>query len=382
MKGVLLKNGNYYIDYRLTNGKRRRKKIGQSKKLAETVLSKIKVEIAEGKHLDVVKKDQIKFEDFAQEYFNCHSRQHKKGWKTDKYIMNVLNRFFKGKCLYEITPKDIENFKMERINERINDKPLSPATVNRQLDLLSGMFNKAIAWGKLRDNPMKSVSSFRVSPGRLRFLEKEEVIKLISNCSDFLRPVVIVAVFTGMRKSEILGLKWHDIDIKRSIITLLDTKNGEKREVPMSEIVKNALIKVRKHPESPYIFWEDNGKCVHDVRKSFSTALRKSGINNFRFHDLRHTFASQLVMSGVDLNTVRELLGHKDMTMTLRYSHLAQSHKQWAVDTLQKRMDTFWTLEENNKTTPKFDLSQLIENEVFELTRGVAQLASAQRSGR
>ncbi|MBI4310020.1 MAG: site-specific integrase [Candidatus Omnitrophica bacterium] len=104
-----------------------------------------------------------------------------------------------------------------------------------------------------------------------------------------------------------------------------------------------------------------------DVRKSFSTALRKSGINNFRFHDLRHTFASQLVMSGVDLNTVRELLGHKDMTMTLRYSHLAQSHKQRAVDTLGKRMDTFWTLSPKLEVSEKLDISQPTDNDLVTL---------------
>ena len=100
---------------------------------------------------------------------------------------------------------------------------------------------------------------------------------------------------------------------------------------------------------------------ARDLRKSFSTALRKSGINSFRFHDLRHTFASQLVMAGVDLNTVRELLGHKDMAMTLRYSHLAQSHKQHAVEILGKKMDTFWTLDPKSKITQELEVPQVLE---------------------
>jgi integrase len=131
-----------------------------------------------------------------------------------------------------------------------------------------------------------------------------------------------------MRRGEILKLKWHDIDYQRGIIYLLDTKNGAKREVFMNDLVKNALIGVRKHPESPYVFCDKNGRPYHDIRKSFYTALEKSGIISFRFHDLRHTFASQLVMSGVDINTVRELLGHKDIRMTLRYSHLSQDYKR------------------------------------------------------
>jgi integrase len=90
--------------------------------------------------------------------------------------------------------------------------------------------------------------------------------------------------------------------------------------------------------------------------------LKKSGILNFRFHDLRHTFASQLVMSGVDINTVRELLGHKDIRMTIRYSHLSQDYKRHAVGILERQMDTIWTPEQQSKKLEKIDVSQLLEN--------------------
>ena len=170
-----------------------------------------------------------------------------------------------------------------------------------------------------------------------------------------------------MRRGEIFGLKWHDIDYRRGIITLLDTKNGQKREVPMSDTVKNAVIQVRKHPESAYVFCNEYGQPRHDIRKSFSTALKKSGITNFRFHDLRHSFASQLVMAGIDLNTVRELLGHKDITMTLRYSHLAPRHKQHAVDILSKKMDTFWTLEPKSVMSENIEVPQAIDIHTVQL---------------
>ena len=354
--GVFYKNHNWHIDYRLPNGKRRREKIGSSKKLAETVYQKRKVEIAEGKFLDVVKNEKIRFEDFAQDYLNIHSKQHKKSWVTDSYHIKDLERFFKGKYLFTITPKDIEHFRMERLKEEVSgSRKVSASTVNRQMGTLRGIFNKAIVWGKLQVNPMKSVQFLKEPQGRLRFLEREEIVKLLANCTNKLKPIVVLALFTGMRRGEILGLKWHDIDVKRNIITLLDTKNGDKREVPMNEQVKTALIRVRKNPVSPFVFCNEKGEPWHDIRKSFSTALGKSGITNFRFHDLRHTFASQLVMSGVDLNTVRELMGHKDITMTLRYSHLASSHKQHAVDVLGKKMDTFWTL------SPKLEISENIE---------------------
>ncbi|MDP3042040.1 MAG: site-specific integrase [Candidatus Omnitrophota bacterium] len=188
---------------------------------------------------------------------------------------------------------------------------------------------------------------------RTRYLEKEEIAKFLKYCAGNIKPVAVVALNTGMRKSEILNLKWHDIDFKGDIIYLLKTKNNNKREIPMNDAVKTALIKVKRHPESQYIFCGKNGKPMQNIRKSFFTALKKAGIINFRFHDLRHTFASQLVTFGVDLNTVRELLGHKSLEMTLRYSHLSPDHKKRAVDILGKRMDTIWTLGANEERVPK-----------------------------
>jgi integrase len=231
------------------------------------------------------------------------------------------------------------------------------------------MFNKAILWGKTDCSPCKGVKLFKENNQRLRFLEKEEIDKLLSKCCEHLRPIATVALHTGMRKSEILGLKWHDVDIKRNIIHLSNTKNGEKREVPMNETVQKTLIGVRKNPESQYIFCNKDGKPYGDIKKSFFTAVTKSDIVDFHFHDLRHTFASQLVMSGIDLNTVRELLGHKSLEMTLRYSHLSPDHKKRAVDILSRNLSKTMpqsavNLQEvdNAKTNDNFVLSQPIEN--------------------
>lgn len=184
---------------------------------------------------------------------------------------------------------------------------------------------------------------------RVRYLEKEEISRLLANCSKHLKPIVVLALNTGMRKGEILNLKWQDIDYRRGIIHLLDTKNREKREIPLNEMAKTALIRTSKHPNSPYVFCNKNGKPFGEIRKSFFTALKKSDIINFKFHDLRHTFASHLVMSGIDLNTVRELLGHKSLKMTLRYAHLSPHYKRQAVDVLGKQMVTIWSQEPKDK---------------------------------
>jgi len=344
--GLYLKNDNWYIDY-YVHGRRKREKIGTSKVLAENVLRKRQVEIAENRYLDIRREHKIRFEELAQTYLELYSKPNKKSYHSDCDLIKTLGKHFNGKYLYEITPILVEKFKSERIKE------VSPATVNRALACLKCMFNRAIDWGKIDTNPIIKVKLFRENNKRLRYLEKEEIVKLLARCNNHLKPIIIVALNTGMRKGEILNLKWHDIDFGRGIIYLLNTKNGEKREIPMNEQAKTAIIRVRKHPDSPYIFCNKEGKPYGDIKKTFLTALKKSGIINFRFHDLRHTFASHLVMSGVDLNTVRELMGHKSLEMTLRYSHLSPDHKKRAVDVLGRRMDTIWTPEPTFKETTK-----------------------------
>jgi integrase len=295
--------------------------------------------------------------------------------RSTKHNIKWLKQFFSGKCLHEITPMLVEKFKAERAKQLKSargerTKQIKPATVNRSLTCLKSIFNRAISWGKFSgENPVAKVKFFKENNARLRYLEKDEIERLIANCSPKLKPIVIVALDTGMRKGEMLNLKWHDIDFRHSIIYLNKTKNGERREVPMNGFVSKALIAVRKNPPSEYIF-PHHGDKPSDLRKSFFTACKKSGIVNFRFHDLRHTFASQLVMSGVDLNTVRELLGHKSLEMTLRYSHLSQDHKKRAVDVLGQNIHKIEPKSAGNvqeasnfENKQFFTLAELIDNE-------------------
>ncbi len=331
---------NYFIE--LYVGRiRKREKIGPSRTLAETVLKKRLVEKAEGKFLDKKKQINIKFEDFADEYLQLHSKVNNKGWKTDHTCIQTLKKYFTGKCLHEITPYMIDIFKQDL------SKTLKPSSVNRKLCTFKTMFNKASAWGRFfGSNPVQAIKFFKLNNARLRFLEKDEIVKLLSHCHDHLKGIVIVALNTGMRKAEILGLKWRDVDIKRNILYLHHTKNGEKREIPVNEQAKTVLINTLRDPQSEYVF-NYNGGRIADIKRSYCTAVKKSGIKDFTFHDLRHTFASYLVMSGVDLNTVRELLGHKSLQMTLRYAHLSAIHKHKAVEVLSQRMDTIWTPSSN-----------------------------------
>ncbi|MBU0881350.1 MAG: site-specific integrase [Candidatus Omnitrophica bacterium] len=202
------------------------------------------------------------------------------------------------------------------------------------------MFNKAIEWGKADENPVRKVKLFKENNKRIRYLEKEQIRPFLDACVPHLKSIVIVALHTGMRKSEIFGLKWQNIHLEREIIYILQTKSGERQQVPMSNIVQKTLISVPKHPDSAYIFCNKDGRPYTNVRKSFDAALKKCGIIDFHFHDLRHTFASQLVMAGVDIKTVQELLRHKSIEMTMRYAHLSPDHKKKAVDILGQRIST------------------------------------------
>ncbi len=335
MKGVRKRNGKYFIDYR-AGGQRVREIIGTSQKQAALVLSKRRVEIVENRYFNVRKQHKVLFDDFVKTFYELHSCVNKKakGIKRDEQLIKHLVDHFGGRYLYEIKPQMIEEYKALR------QGLVAPATVNKELACLKTMFNKAILWGKVAENPVRSVKLLKEDNRRLRYLDQGEITKLIASCPDHLRPIVTIAVFTGMRKGEILNLTWDAIDLNRGIIYLLDTKNGEKREVLMNDIVSQAISTVERTPDNPYVFLSHTDKPYTEVRKSFSTALKMSGIKDFRFHDLRHTYASQLVMMGVDIKTVQELMGHKSIEMTLRYSHLSSDHKRRAVDLLGQRMGT------------------------------------------
>ena len=179
---------------------------------------------------------------------------------------------------------------------------------------------------------------------------------------------------------KLLNLKWKDLDFHNRLIYLSDTKGANKREIPMNEVVYKMFLRVRKNPNSPYVFCHKNGKPYKDLRASLDKAAKEAEIERFRFHDLRHTFASHLVMAGVDLKTVQELLGHKTIEMTLRYSHLSPDHKKAAVEVLGRRMDTIWTPKEKIREEEKIELTKSLPVDEYKDAE-VAKLVDAQHSG-
>jgi len=218
-----------------------------------------------------------------------------------------------------------------------------PATVNRITSCLRHMITQGQKWEMVEEETAKHIKSVKLlkeDNKRLRFLTIEECQKLIDCCADHLKPIVTVALNTGMRKSEILNLKWEQVDLEHGFILLDEdiTKNGERREIPINTTLEYLFNEIPHSIESLYVFTDKDGNPYKEVKHSFSTALKRAGISNFRLHDLRHTFASHLVMAGIDLTSVKELLGHKDIKMTLRYAHLAPGHKRKAVQVLDRIM--------------------------------------------
>ena len=190
---------------------------------------------------------------------------------------------------------------------------------------------------------MREVKFFKEELPPLRILTSEEVNRLIASCPAYLKSIVTAALHTGMRFREILDLEWRHVDLEAGIITVTNTKTRENRYIPISPYLARTLTNLER--VSPFVFVNpQTGRPFVKISQGFQSALKKAGLGRIRFHDLRHTFASQLVMSGVDIVTVKDLLGYKTIKMTMRYSHLNQEHKKLAMRRLMARyghqMDT------------------------------------------
>jgi integrase len=332
---VFQKGKNWYIDY-YDKGKRKRKKIGPSKKLALQILKDIEVKIVKKEYLGLVDEKKVLFEEYATQYLE-YSKANKSFSmydRRDRFSINNLKTSFEGKHLFEITAEMIEKYKIKRLES------VEPATVNRELACLKHMYTKAVEWGYVKASPANGVKKLKEPPGRLRYLKPDEVNALLAQCSEHLRPLVVTAINTGMRRGELFNLKWSHVDLGNRKITVVKTKNNESRVVPVNQTLHKELVGLHEKSEGEYVFSNPNGTSLKDVKTGFLASLRRAGIEDFRFHGLRHTFGSHLVMQGVSLRTVQQVMGHRDIRMTMRYSHLSPEYVQEAIE----RLDNLWTL--------------------------------------
>ena len=342
---AVFKKGNYwYIDY-YEKGKRKRENAGISRQVAELLLKKRKTEAAERKFFGISKADkktetkikEIYIEEIAEDFLK-YSINNKRTADKDKVMVEHLLDFFGKKKADDITPAMIEEYKSRRIKYG-----LKPASVNREIACLKCMFNHAIRNRKVNDNPMKYVRLFKENNTIVRFLDDDELGRLLNACSLHLRQVVLTALLTGMRKGEILDLKWSDVNFLNNVILLKKTKSGKWREIPVSSGLLKVLEICRSYSNGKDVFCNEHSEPYkrHKMDSEFARTRKKAEVNNFRFHDLRHSAASYMVMSGIDLITVMEILGHAKIDTTLRYAHLSPSHKRHAVEALASKMDTY-----------------------------------------
>lgn len=343
----------YQIDYFDPHGKRVRKSF-KKKKDAEAELGKRVSLIAEGRYLDVKKEYKTTLKELVEKYVKNFKRQ--ASYKTGKkyHIEHIRDYFGEETLLSNIRFVDLETYR-NHLRDSITKKKTirKDASVNRAISCLRHIFTKAVEWEMIEQSPFDRGKSLILKENnqRLRFLSENEIDKLLNECAPYLRHIVECALNTGMRRGEILSLKWSQI--RNGFIYLDKTKTNESRQIPINETLEKVLDQIRsaqnpkgdkvvdlkgkplkkKNLSSKYVFTY-KGSPTQSIKTSFKTALKNAGIQDFTFHDLRHTFASQVIMRGGSLKDVQELLGHKTMTMTLRYAHLTQEHKKKAVNLL------------------------------------------------
>jgi len=281
--------------------------------------------------------------DVIAEYLTA-TKALKHSWKDDARHGKVWTARFPGRTLDEITPSELERMRTERLrvttSEDGTERSVTFATANREFAFLRRVFNVAMRDDKASSNPVSKLKTLREPSGRTRYLtddEEERLMKALPSDEDRVRVTVLLQ--TGFRRGELLGLRWRDVDLKGGVLTIPKAKNGEARHVPLTSTVRTLLSHRPRSLDSNALVFP-NGEGHRDLRwakKIVPAALRDAQIEDFRFHDLRHTFASRLAMEGVDLMTIRELMGHKTMVMTLRYSNLSPGHCRTAIERLVTR---------------------------------------------
>lgn len=339
---VYKRNGKWWIGYRDGGtGKWIRRVAGETKAQAQDALAEERTGGRKIASEATVAEPPVRFEAFTETYIAASQRNQKRSWEHEARILNRLCREFGVLRLDEFTPMLIEDYKHRRSRELVpgTERRVTPRTVNYDLAVLKALFNMAIRQGKVATNPVRQVRLFKLNNERRRYLNQGEVQALVGVCEGrlaHLKPILVVALNTGMRMGEVLGLRWADLDFPNGYVHLRTSKNGKGRSIPLSGEAREAFqglptYRPKDLGSEVFVFSNGQGKPRISIRNAFLRALAKAGIKDFRFHDLRHTFASQLVSAGEDIMVIKELLGHQTLQMTLRYAHLHPDRGRRAV---------------------------------------------------
>ena len=339
--------------------------IAPSRAIATASLGKIRGEIAEGRYLEKETAHLTTFEDAVKKFLKWGETNVSPGtYRRDKECAALWRGFegFKGKTLAGITPADVEDYRTARLTtvrsrtisgHTFEIRPAGKRTCDLDLARLRRLFSLCIKWKLTKENPALGVAFFRPESKHDRFLTRDEEATIVDACPPDVRPAVLFAVNTGLRQMELMTLTWGQVDLHRKTVTLTadKTKSKKTRRVPLNARALEALKAVPRGiaPET-FVFPVIAERSQQNLMRRFDSAVEGTGINKgaagpqrVTWHTLRHTFASRLVQAGVNLLTVKELLGHSSLVMVMRYAHLADENLKAAVDAL--------TLADNLQTT-------------------------------
>ncbi|MDA2919074.1 tyrosine-type recombinase/integrase [Desulfobacterota bacterium AH_259_B03_O07] len=342
MPSLRFNHGSYFAVFSIA-GRKIWKKIGRvDKREAKRILKKLELEF-ERDRLNLRELKQISLFDYAERYLE-YTRTNKavSSYERERKILDHIKRFFSNLPLTKMDTQKIESYKTKRVANG-----LKPRTVNKELSVLRFMLRKAVEWNYLSENPYRGIKMLKPAHEPVRFLSVQEIDKLISNASVHLKPILVVLRNTGMRTHELLNLRFSDIDYERRIILIRSHKTNNFRAIPLNEECYKTLVRLQDkfpHPNTEriisraehqrnYVFCKLDGSKLEKITNSFNKACKKAGIKASP-HTLRHSFASHLVMNGVDLVSVKELLGHTQISTTMIYAHLSPSYKASTVEKL------------------------------------------------
>ena len=330
----------WWVSFVDAGGRRTRRSTGTAdRKEADALLAKWKLEAHRERQWD--EEPTRTFDELMLAYVRATSAE-KRAAERDRYSLKRLYPFFSGRELNDLSPADIRSY-----IDRRKEEGIGPATINKEVGLLSSAINYARReWDWVIPNPAAR-RKLKEPEGRVRWISRAEAFGLIHAAEsepkaphlvDFIR----LALHTGCRRGELLGLEWKRVDLRAGLIHLEaeHTKAERRRSVPMNREARAAIIRRTRFraqhcPDSRWVFCREDGSRIQSVKRSFATACRRSGIEDFHIHDMRHTCAAWLVSAGVPLTEVRDLLGHSTIRMTERYAHLAPENVRAAVALLE-----------------------------------------------
>jgi len=334
--GVYKRKGNkhdfWYIRYQL-NGRDKWESVGQvgvvTKTVAQNVLRERKRQISLGQY-DIIGVEIPTIAEFEKEYITyIRDIKNNRSWKLAEYYLSTLKQFFSDKKLSQITVNDIDEYKIKRLKE------VKPASVNRELACLSHLFNYAKRQKRyFGENPVSLSRLIPENNQKERILTSHEEESLLNASPGPLRSIIITALCTGMRKNEILTLRWNNVDLNNNLITIdhTNTKSKKTRRIPINTKLKQLFRELRlKSAGNEYVFLSTNGNRYkrHDsLKKIYNRTCKLANISGLRFHDLRHTAATRMIENGVNIVAVSKILGHADLKTTMRYAHPDASLKE------------------------------------------------------